>query len=34
MFIGKTDVKAEILILWLSDVKFRLIRRDADVGKD
>ena len=31
MFIGRTDAEAEILILWLSDAKFR---RDADVGKD
>ena len=34
MFIGRTDVEAETLILWLLDVKSRLIGKDLDAGKD
>ena len=33
-FIGKTQAEAETLILWSSDVKSQLIRKDPDVGKD
>ena len=32
--IGKTDVEAESPILWLLDVKSRLIWKDPDAGKD
>ena len=32
MFIGRTD--AEVSILWLLDVKSRLIGKDPDAGKD
>ena len=34
IFIGRTDVEAEILILWLPDVKNWLIGKDPDAGKD
>ena len=34
MFIGRTDVEAEIPILWPPDVKNWLIGKDSDVGKD
>ena len=34
VFIGRTDVEAEIPILWPSDVKSRLIGKDPDAGKD
>ena len=34
IFIGKTQAEAETLILWSSDVKSQLIRKDPDVGKD
>ena len=34
MFIGRTDAKAEALILWPPDVKHWLIWKDADVRKD
>ena len=34
MFIGKTDVEAETLILWPPDVKNWLIWKDPDAGKD
>ena len=34
VFIGRTDAEAETPILWSSDVKCRLIRKDADAGKD
>ena len=34
MFIGRTDAKAEILILWLADEKNLLIGKDPDAGKD
>ena len=33
IFIGKTDVEAETPILWLPDVKNRLIEKDSDAGK-
>ena len=34
VFMGKTDVEAETLILWLPDVKSWLIWKDPDSGKD
>ena len=34
VFIGKTDVEAETLILWLPDAKSWLIEKDPDAGKD
>ena len=34
VFIARTDVKAEILILWLPDAKNGLIGKDPDAGKD
>ena len=34
VFIGRTDVKAEIPILWPPDAKSLLIERDPDAGKD
>ena len=34
LFIGRTDVEAEIPILWLPDVKSCLIGKDPDAGKD
>ena len=34
MFIGRTDVKAEIPILWPPDVESWLILKDPDAGKD
>ena len=34
MFTGRTDVKAETLILWLPDAKSWLIWKDPDAGKD
>ena len=34
MFIGRTDAKAEVPILWPPDVKSRLIEKDPDAGKD
>ena len=34
MFIGRTDAKAETLILWPPDVKSWLIWEDPDAGKD
>ena len=33
VFIGRTDVEAEIPILWPPDVKNWLIRKDPDAGK-
>ena len=33
-FIGRTDAEAETPILWLPDVKNRLIWKDPDAGKD
>ena len=34
VFIGRTDVEAEIPILWPPDVKSRLFGKDPDAGKD
>ena len=34
VFIGRTDVEAETLILWPSDVKSWLIGKDPDAGRD
>ena len=34
IFIGKTDAKAEVLILWLPDAKNQLIWKDPDAGED
>ena len=34
VFIGRTDAEAETPILWPSDVKSQLIRKDRDAGKD
>ena len=34
IFIGRTDVEAEIPILWPSDAKSWLIWKDPDAGKD
>ena len=34
IFIGRTDAEAEAPILWSSDSKSRLIRKDPDAGKD
>ena len=34
VFIGRTDVEAETLILWPSDAKSWLIWKDPDAGKD
>ena len=34
MFIGRTDAKAEALILWPPDAKSWLIWKDPDAGKD
>ena len=34
VFFGRNDAKAEAPILWLLDVKSRLIGKDSDAGKD
>ena len=34
IFTGRTDAKAEALILWPPDAKCQLIRKDPDAGKD
>ena len=34
IFIGRTDVEAEVPIIWPPDVKHWLIGKDADAGKD
>ena len=34
IFIGKTDIEAEVLILWLLDAKSWLIGKDTNTGKD
>ena len=34
IFIGRTDVESEALILWPPDAKSQLIRKDSDTGKD
>ena len=33
VFIGRSDVEAETLILWPPDVKNQPIGKDSDVGK-
>ena len=33
MFIGRTDAKAEALILWPPEMKNRLLGKDPDAGK-
>ena len=33
-FIGRTEVEAEVAILWPLDAKSRLIGKDPDAGKD
>ena len=34
LFIGRTAAEAEVPIIWLPDVKRRLISKDPDAGKD
>ena len=34
IFIGKTDIEAEVLILWLLDAKSWLIGKAPDAGKN
>ena len=34
VFSGRTDGKAETLILWPPDVKSQVIRKDPDAGRD
>ena len=34
VFIGRTDVEAETPIIWPPDVKYWLIDKDHDAGKD
>ena len=34
IFAGRTDAEAEALILWPSDLKYWLIGKDLDAGKD
>ena len=34
MFIGKTDAEVEAQILWPSDWKSLLVRKDSDAGND
>ena len=34
VFIGRTAVEGEAPILWLPDLKSRLIEKDPDAGKD
>ena len=34
VFVGRTDVEAEIQILWSPDGRNRLIGKDPDAGKD
>ena len=34
IFIGRTDAKAEALVLWPPDAKSQPIRKDPDAGKD
>ena len=33
IFIGRTDAKAEVPVLWPPDIKSQLSRKDPDVGK-
>ena len=34
VFIGRTDVESEILVLWPPDAKSLLILKDPDAGRD
>ena len=34
MFIGRTDVEAEIPVLWPPHAKSRLTEKDPDAGRD
>ena len=34
IFIGRTDAEAETPIIWPPDVKYWLIEKDPDAGKD
>ena len=34
IFIGRTDAEAEAPIVWPTDAKSQLIRKDPDAGKD
>ena len=34
IFVGRTEAKAEALIIWPPEVKSQLIGRDPDAGKD
>ena len=34
VFIGRTDAKAETLVLWPPHAKSLLIRKDSDAGRD
>ena len=34
VFIGRIDVEAETPVLWPPDVKYQLIEKDPDAGKD
>ena len=34
IFIGSTDVKAQVLTLWPLDVKSQIFGKDPDAGKD
>ena len=34
IFIGRADAEAKAPVLWLPDVKSRLIGKDPDAGKD
>ena len=34
VIIGRTDAEAEAPVLWPSDAKSQLIRKDPDAGKD
>ena len=34
VFIGGIDIKGEAPVLWLSDPKSRLTRKDPDAGKE
>ena len=33
-FVERTDAEAEVPILWPSDAKSRLTRKDSDAGRD
>ena len=34
IFIGKTDDEVEAAVLWPSDAKSQLLRKDSNAGKD